>query len=181
MAHMFRRTHNSSIHSCRIIQKKLAFELSPGPEALQSSLTRDTGATYVLPPPTVYQTPAKTHVPEKMMMAQLKSDAQVGPPVTGAKGKNEKTKPTSKKASEMSLMGPPHLPSEKRLGSKGSPRRRFSRTLPMEAMYEKISAALETERIALRAALEPKLMADSTRATLRQTSSCRRCQRRHDR
>lgn len=59
------------------------------------------------------------HVPEKMMIAQLKSTAQAGSPTLGANGKNEKTKPTNKKAREMSFMTPPHLPNEKRLGSRG--------------------------------------------------------------
>ena len=127
--------------------------------------------------------PARTQVPEKMMIAQLKSKSQFGSPTLGAKGKNEKTKPTRRKAREISLMIPPHFPSEKRLGSNGWPRRRFSRTLPMEIIYEKIKAALDTERIAWRAALEPKLMADRMRATARQTINCtdlsvfaRRCQ-----
>ena len=106
------------------------------------------------------------------MIAQLKSKSQFASPTLGFSGKNEKTKPTRRKAKEMSLMTPPHFPSEKRLGSSGWPRRRFSRTLPMEMIYEKIRAALDTERIAWRAALEPKLMADSTRATARQTTNC---------
>jgi hypothetical protein len=108
-----------------------------------------------------------------MMIAQLKSKSQFASPTLGARGKNEKTKPTRRKAREISLMTPPHFPSEKRLGSKGWPRRRFSRTLPMEIIYEKIKAALDTERIAWRAAFEPKLMADSTRATARQTTNCK--------
>lgn len=115
--------------------------------------------------------PANTQVPEKIMMAQLKSTSQSGSPTLGAKGKNEKTKPTRRKAREMSLMMPPHFPSEKRLGNNGWPRRRFSRTLPMEMIYEKIRAALDTERIAWSAALEPKLIADRIRATARQTSN----------
>jgi hypothetical protein len=116
--------------------------------------------------------PARTQVPENMMIAQLKSKSQFASPTLGASGKNEKTKPTRRKAREISLMTPPHFPSEKRLGSSGWPRRRFSRTLPMEMIYEKIKAALETERIAWRAALEPKLMAERTRATARQTTNC---------
>lgn len=42
----------------------------------------------------------------------------------------------------------------------------------METIYEKIRAALDTERMAWRAALEPKLMADRMRATARQTINC---------
>jgi hypothetical protein len=42
---------------------------------------------------------------------------------------------------------------------------------PIEMMYEKISAALETESTALNAASEPKLMAEITTETPRQTSS----------
>jgi hypothetical protein len=42
----------------------------------------------------------------------------------------------------------------------------------MEIIYENIRAALDTERIAWRAALEPKLMADRMRATARQTINC---------
>ena len=106
------------------------------------------------------------------MLAQLKSTSQFGSPTLGASGKKENTKPTRRKAKEISLIGPPHLPSEKRLGSSGWPRKRFSRTLPMETMYEKIRAALDTERIAWRATPEPKLMADSASATARQTINC---------
>lgn len=107
-----------------------------------------------------------------MTIAQLNSTSQLASPTLGAIGKKEKTKPTRRKAREMSLMTPPHFPSEKRLGSNGWPRRRFSRTLPMEMIYEKIRAALDTERMAWRAALEPKLMADKMRATARQTTNC---------
>lgn len=116
--------------------------------------------------------PARSQVPEKITIAQLKSKSQFALPTLGAIGKNEKTKPTRRKARETSLMTPPHFPSEKRLGSSGWPRRRFNRTLPIEMIYEKISAALGTERIAWRAAFEPKLIADSTRATARQTTNC---------
>ena len=83
-----------------------------------------------------------------MMIAQLNPKSQFESPTLGAIGKNEKTKPTRRKAREISLMIPPHFPSEKRLGSNGWPRRRFSRTLPMETIYENIRAALDTERIA---------------------------------
>ena len=117
--------------------------------------------------------PARTQVPEKMMIAQLNSVSQIGSPTLGARGKNEKTKPTRRKAREISLITPPHFPSEKRLGSNGWPCRRFSRTLPMEIIYENIRAALDTERIAWRAAFEPKLMADRIRATARQTINCK--------
>ena len=69
-----------------------------------------------------------------MIIAQLKSTAQAASPTMGDNGKNEKTKPTSRKPKEMSLTRPPHFPSEKRLGSSGWPRSLFSLTLPIETM-----------------------------------------------
>lgn len=53
------------------------------------------------------------------MIAQLNPKSQFESPTLGAIGKNEKTKPTRRKAREISLMIPPHFPSEKRLGSNG--------------------------------------------------------------
>jgi hypothetical protein len=86
-------------------------------------------------------------------------------------GKNEKTKATDKKANDKSFKGPPNLPNDHRRGRRASPRRRFSRMQPIEMMYEKISAALDTESTALNAVSEPKLMAEMMIETPRQTSS----------
>lgn len=98
-------------------------------------------------------------------MAQFIS-AAVG---MGYTGKKLKTKEMMRKARAMSLHRAPQRPKDQRRGRRGSPRHRFRRTQPTEAMYEKIRAALETEMMALRATVEPKLMAARMREMARQT------------
>jgi hypothetical protein len=106
-----------------------------------------------------------------MTLDQLNSAAQTGLSSKGVAGKNENAKATTKKISDTSFRRPPNMPKDHRRGRRASPRRRFSRMQPIEMMYEKISAALETESTALNAASEPKLMAEITTETPRQTSS----------
>ena len=105
------------------------------------------------------------------MIAQLKSSAHAGSPTDGYSGKKEKMNATVKKASVMSLIGPPHLPSDHLRGRSGSPRKRFSRRQPTEMMYENSRAAFDTDRIAFSAVGEPKLMAERMRDTTRHTKS----------
>lgn len=75
----------------------------------------------------------------------------------------------SKNAMLMALSGRPSLPKSNRRGSKGSPRMRLRPMQPTETMYEKISAAFDTETIALRATSEPKLIAARMAETAKQT------------
>ena len=104
-------------------------------------------------------------------MAQLKSAAHAGSPIVGATGKNEKTKLIIRNASVMSLSGAPNLPRLNRRGSNCSPRSLLSRKHPTETIYEKISAALDTEMIALSATSDPKLMAARINEIPRHTKS----------
>lgn len=102
---------------------------------------------------------------------QLKSAAQAGSPSNGFPGKKENTNAMDNQSNVMSLSGAPHLPSDHLRGSSVSPRNLFNRTQPIETMYEKINAALDTPMMAPSATVEPKLIVDKIRDTPRHTRS----------
>lgn len=87
----------------------------------------------------------------------------------GIIGKNEKRNETIKNTSARSLTTPPNLPRLPRRASSDSPLRRFNRTNQIEMMYEKISAALEIETMALSITSELKLMQARTSDDPRRT------------
>lgn len=76
------------------------------------------------------------------------------------RGKKQNTKMISRLSSAPVSTVDDHWPRLQRAGGSVSPRHRFQRTHPVEAMYELSNDAVPSDMIALNATEEPRLISD---------------------
>nr|POE89968.1 hypothetical protein CFP56_20437 [Quercus suber] len=108
---------------------------------------------------------AKPMMPANMTIAQFIVEGTTGV----APGKKANTKIGARKQSAMMLMAMPHLPSEKRRDGRGCPRTRLMRRQEMTIIYDANRETVVRARTALRAAVDPMLMRESSAVTSRDT------------
>ena len=99
-----------------------------------------------------------TITPAHTAGAQFAEEAVTGRPP----GKQLMTTANPAKKNAKAFIGSPHLPKLHLACGRGSPRRRFKRTQPIESMYVDISASRESEMMMLNAKVLPRLIKHST-------------------